>query len=259
MVSVFACFIAIRYQIRFSRSTILFSLVISFPLLFSIQEAFKRREKALEYLSSFKAAMQATLQSFYLVKKIKAADNAEIRNLLEDLSSSVLLYLECRNPDSVKLYEKFQDVFLFMFIHRSEISTSVNMRISRHLENAYTSVVYLVSLTTHGTMIVVRRISYIFINLFPIIQAPVLFEVFGRSFPIWVIYLISLLSSLLLIVFYTIQEQMENPFDQIGLDDIRLTEFKLTVTNLPLIENKDPEMENKLTNVDVEITKTLNE
>jgi hypothetical protein len=227
IISFLACVLTIRYNVKLGRSTVLYSLVISFPLYFSIQAAFKRREKALEYLSMFRAGMQVSEQAFYQAKKLSAEASLEIKNTLEGLSRDVMMYLSTGRPESPLLYNRFEEVFLFMQVHKSDISTSVNMRILRHLERTYQAMVYLVSLTNHRTMIAVRKISYCFIMLFPVIEAPALYSIFGKEGHEWITYLLSALSSFLLISFYTMQEQIENPFDRDGIDDIHLDDFLL--------------------------------
>jgi len=39
------------------------------------------------------------------------------------------------------------------------------------------------------------------------------------------IYILGLIHGFILILFYNVQEDTEDPFDQIGLDDIKLEEF----------------------------------
>jgi hypothetical protein len=39
---------------------------------------------------------------------------------------------------------------------------------------------------------------------------------------------LSAISTFILISLYNVQDQMENPFDQRGLDDIRLNDFRLS-------------------------------
>lgn len=64
IISQIAAFITIHYQIKFHLDLLLFSLVVVFPLHFSLQAAFKRRDRALEYFSLFKAGAMALHNSF---------------------------------------------------------------------------------------------------------------------------------------------------------------------------------------------------
>ena len=70
LIGLAACFFAIHYQIKIHQNMVLFGLIISFPLVFSLQSAFKRRERALEYLAVFKAGCLAVEESFRMSKKL---------------------------------------------------------------------------------------------------------------------------------------------------------------------------------------------
>ena len=41
----------------------------------------------------------------------------------------------------------------------------------------------------------------------------------------WIVYALSIIHGFILISLYNVQDHIENPFDQIGLDDIKLEEF----------------------------------
>ena len=41
----------------------------------------------------------------------------------------------------------------------------------------------------------------------------------------WVVYSLSMVTGFILISLYNVQDEMEHPFDQHGLDDIKLNEF----------------------------------
>jgi predicted membrane chloride channel (bestrophin family) len=59
----------------------------------------------------------------------------------------------------------------------------------------------------------------------PFIFTPTL--VFNLSnHPSWIIYALSVLHGFILISLYNLQDHIEDPFDQMGLDDIKLVEFK---------------------------------
>ena len=60
--------------------------------------------------------------------------------------------------------------------------------------------------------------------MFPFVFVPVI--VFHMTnVAEWIIYLLGLIHGFILISLYNVQEDMEDPFDQIGLDDIKLDEF----------------------------------
>src|SRR4029078_1406888 len=56
-VSIVSCYISIRFRLKIHNNMMLFGLIVSFPLVFALQSAFKRRDRALEYLSIFSSSL----------------------------------------------------------------------------------------------------------------------------------------------------------------------------------------------------------
>ena len=46
--------------------------------------------------------------------------------------------------------------------------------------------------------------------------------------PRWLIYLLNTINGFVLLSLYNLQELLEDPFDQVGLDDIKPEEFRFT-------------------------------
>src|SRR5688572_8767970 len=82
LISQVAAFLTIHYQIKFNIDVVLFGLAIAFPLAFSLQAAFKRREKALEYFGRFKAGTIALHYSFRISEDLSPEKQNEIQNTL---------------------------------------------------------------------------------------------------------------------------------------------------------------------------------
>lgn len=220
-----SCFLAIRYQIKVHNNMVLFGLIISFPLVFSLQSAFKRREKALEYLALFKAGLSAVKESFQISKKLTEPNREIIRQVIVRANLEFFTYLEKGIKKQHDVYQNFIQITDFMFAHKEEMSSKAMFRITRYMKDVYNSVSYLMTLKTHRTVNVVRVFSNIFICLFPILQAGLLVDNFGKDLPEFVIYLISVSSAIILGTLLQIQRQLEDPFDQDGFDDIKLEEF----------------------------------
>ena len=62
-------FIAYEFQVVYNIDLTLMSIAIIFPLVFTIRGAFRRREKALEHLSRFKASLK-TVENLFLNSKM---------------------------------------------------------------------------------------------------------------------------------------------------------------------------------------------
>ena len=58
IISIIVPIIAYRYNINYNVDLTLISIAIIFPLVFNIRGAFRRREKALEHLSLYRASLK---------------------------------------------------------------------------------------------------------------------------------------------------------------------------------------------------------
>ena len=219
-------FLVIRYQVKYNFDLTVISIAIVFPLVFTIRAAFRRREKGLEYLSRFKASMMIVHYSFQRNKKLDDEKKAFIKKVLVQISDSLVLHLSLHNHDQVDLKNNLNAVFEFIQNHKEEISTSEAMKIFRFLKDVHTAIESAVAIDTHRTPISLRAYCQVFIYFFPIIYTPALLHRLDNHSPDWVVYLLSMTTGFILISLYNVQDQMENPFDQHGLDDIRLSEFK---------------------------------
>jgi len=226
-VSVVSCYVTIRFQLKIHSNMMLFGLIVSFPLVFALQSAFKRRDKVLEYLSVFSSSLLSVSEAFKQTNKMSRHNRQTIQNIIESLESELFNYLKTGNDDPVKVLSSFSQVSSFIILDRDEIDDRLKFRIGRYMKDVYDSAHYLVSIKTHGTMVGTRMLSYIFVSIFPMIQAQFLLNTFGHSFPQWIIYVISLITSITLGALILIQQQLEDPFDQDGLDDIKFDNFSI--------------------------------
>jgi len=224
-----ACFLTIRFQFTLNHALALFSLVVAFPLIFSIQSAFKRRDRALEYLSRFKSGLMVTYHTFLQAKKLSEEDQMVILGIMNRATDELVQFLTQGKPDVKQVYDRFGEIFEFTDRHRKEISIRLILRITRYMRDVYEGLAYLVSFTVHRTMFAIRYFAYIFINTFAFVEAPLLYETLSQGTHVWLMYPLSALSAIILITLYNVQRQIENPFDNIGLDDIQLSNFKLNI------------------------------
>lgn len=228
LVSQVAVFLAITYHLRLSHNFILFGIIIVFPLHFSLQAAFKRREKALEYFSQFKAGAIAIHYSFVVSQNLPDDKKAEIRNLLKSMVATLVAQLEGYNAGYAAMQLKLNDVIAFADKYREEISKRNVLRIIRYMKDVAESSTFLISLVRHRTMYGIRFYATVFIILFPFVQAPIVLHYF-RDLPVWAIYASCGLGSLLLITLDNFQKLIEYPFDPRGIDNIVLRDFDLDI------------------------------
>ncbi len=228
-ISQLAAFLAIHFQIKFHLDLLLFSLCVVFPLHFSMQTAFKRRDRALEYFSLFKGSAMALYYSFWISEDLPVEKKQEANTMLNGLFAQLTSQLE--NRDS--LYKPFQlklnELFLFIEAHRKEISKRNTLRMVRYLKDVTDSSAYLIGLVGHRTMAGLRFYVIFFIVIFPMVQAPIVLYRLESIVPVWAIYIFLALTSLILVTLSNFQLMIEYPFDKKGMDNISIQDFSLDI------------------------------
>lgn len=219
-------FCVIHYQIQYNFDLTIISIAIIFPLVFTIRAAFRRREKALDQLSRFKAALQIVDYCFDRCKKLSPEKKPIAKEKLRKVSESMISYLAKEGNDQTELRSNMRSVFEFLQANQEEISGGESFKIIRFMRDVHNSVENTISIYTHNTPVSLRAYCQIFIYVFPFIYAPALLHRLDEGSPNWVVYALSLVTGFILISLYNVQDQMENPFDQFGLDDIKIMEFK---------------------------------
>src|SRR5688572_19775824 len=222
-----ATFIAIKYDIKFHADLLLFGLCVVFPLHFSLQAAFKRREKALEYFSLFKGGSLALNYTFQMSEDMADEKKEVIRLLLNDMGTSLINQLENKIPGYQLMQQKLNEVFSFMQANREEIPKRNALRMVRYIKDISESSAYLISLVSHRTMIGLRFYSIFFIVILPLAQAPLVLYRFDTLLPAWGIHLMLAFTTLALVTLNNFQVMIEYPFDPKGIDNVKVREFSL--------------------------------
>jgi hypothetical protein len=229
LISQLAGFLVIHYQIKYQFDFLLFGLAIGFPLAFSIQAAFRRRDRALEYFSIFKGGALAIHYSFSVSEDLLPEKKSEIRSILKSMCDQLILQLKQRIISYSSMQEAVDKIFEFIERNREALSNRNVLRVIRYIRDITESSTYLISLVRHRTMIGLRVYSIAFILIFPIVQAPILYYKLGDLIPVWGFHFLLALGSLLLITLSNFQKMIEYPFDSKGLDNIYLEDFKLDI------------------------------
>ena len=231
LLSLLVPYSAYNFEIIYNIDLTLISISIIFPLVFAIRGAFKRREKALEFLSLHRAAIKTI--SYYFINSAKLTDEAkkEINEILNDLSNSFLDHLSQSNYNTDKIDSKTALIYQFIEKHNEELSGGSKQKIFRFIKDVHVSQENLIAIHTHRTPISLKAYCLIFIYMFPVIYTPTIINKIGLENPMGLTYFVIILSEFILISLYNIQDQMEYPFDKDGLDDIKLDYFKVNRSN----------------------------
>lgn len=221
-----ATFVAMRFDLRFNYDLTLISIAIIFPLVFTIRAAFRRREKSLEYLSRMKSGLITVNYCFQNSGKITDEQKSEIKRVLIEVPKSVNAYLMKKQSED-KVIAMAKKVFEFIQLHRDEIGGGLSLKVFRFMKDVHQGIENLMAVNKHRTPISLRAYCLAFIYIFPFIYIPSFLHKINSDTPIYILYVVMAIKGFILISLYNVQDHMEHPFDQNGLDDIRLKDFEL--------------------------------
>ena len=224
-ISIAIPFVAYRFDIVYNIDLTLISIAIIFPLVFTIRGAFKRREKALQFLSGFRAGLQTVSILFQSSLKENEAKSQEASNVVLEVENELLAYLRSEKTSAETLDQKIQGLYDFLDENTALIRKSSLPRLVRFINEVSKNTDNLIGVHNHRTPISLKAYCLIFIYIFPLIYTPSIINKIGFDNPEWLTYFILILSEFILISLYNIQDQMEYPFDDNGLDDIKLNLF----------------------------------
>ena len=219
-------YIAYALNINFNVDLTLISIAMIFPLVFTIRGSFRRREKALEHLSQFRSALK-TVHYFILSSKDLPEENkSELLGVILEISEKVMGHLKSDTYTAKDLDEVIHKVYMFTSEKDAFIPKGVRDKVFRFMNDLHESIENLHAIHTHRTPISLKAYCKIFIYIFPLIYSPTIINNIGLETPQWITYFIVLVTEFILISLYNIQDQLEYPFDDHGLDDIKLDNFK---------------------------------
>lgn len=219
-------FLAYRFEIYFNVDLTLISIAMIFPLVFTIRGSFRRREKALQHLSQFRSALK-TVHYFILSNKEMSDEfKDELYNILIEISEKVMQHLKENETNTQNLDEITNKVYKFIMEKDEFIARRLKDKIFRFMNDLHESVENLHAINIHRTPISLKAYCKIFIYIFPLIYAPTIIHNIGLETPQWFTYFVVITTEFILISLYNIQDQLEYPFDDDGLDDIQLDNFK---------------------------------
>ncbi|TRX52363.1 hypothetical protein FNH22_21865 [Fulvivirga sp. M361] len=199
-------------------------IAIVFPVVFSIDSAYKRRERALALLADFKSHL---LSIFYASRDWVDSEGFEQEvkgQLLETYSS--LRSLFTANSDHMKdseqkIFDNISKLSQMLMGFRSlGLPSGELSRANQYISKLVVSIENLKVILHYRTPITLRAYSKVFIYTFPIIYGPY-FEYVAEQYSNGLQYMMPVMFSFILISLDNIQGHLENPFDQVGEDDIK--------------------------------------
>jgi hypothetical protein len=227
VISVLATYISIHYDLGYNVDLTLLSIAIIFPLVFNIRGAFKRREKALEHLSQFRTSLVTILHYIEMSGNLPPEDKSRLELAIHHISDGAINFLKNGGTDTAKVDEGFKELHDTILELNEFIPGKIKDRIFRFMNNMQEAFENVYAINSHRTPQALKAYCLVFIYIFPIIYAPNIVYNIGVEDVWWIEYSVVVITEFILISLYNIQDQMEYPFDEYGLDDIKLDNFKL--------------------------------
>ncbi len=219
-------YLCYRYNVEFDMELTLISIAIIFPLVFTIRGSFRRREKALEHLSEFRSTLKTFNYFLMSNANMSEEDKEEAKRLMIDLSNTLMAHLKSNETEAKGIDQCMNELYDFILAREEVIPTKSRERLFRIMKDLHETIENVHAINTHRTPISLKAYCLIFIYIFPLIYAPTIIHRVGPDKNHWITYFIVMVSQFILISLYNIQNQLEYPFDDEGMDDIKLDNFR---------------------------------
>lgn len=236
IVTVLACastYFCYQYNLMADFPVMLVSVAIVFPVVFSIDSAYKRRENALKHLADFRGHAIA----IFFGMKDWCTDNdhdlpARTKTLMEEMLKTIRVMFKTRRGNSSELEQEIYAMFSTLSSNINEfrgygVQSGEISRMNQYMSKMMIAFDNMKMVHHYRTPITLRAYSKVFIYIFPIIYGPY-FANTVKTYSQSLEYVMPVLYSFILVSLDNIQDHLEHPFDEVGEDDIRIDVSEFT-------------------------------
>jgi hypothetical protein len=218
--------VCLYFQLSIYIDFIIVGLTIFFPLTFLMRSAFRRRERAIQYLSLFKGSLQSVYYAFQGAK-IDAEKKNEFKNLATNISDKLLQYL-LDGTGETTVQELGHAVYHFTRNNKKSFKRAFSLKIFLFIFRLNESIEFLIATKRHRTPWGVHAVVLFSIYAFIIFYPASLLHDIGFTSSLWYVFMMTGVKGLLLISLYNVEALMEDPFNQKGPDGIRVNDFRFS-------------------------------
>jgi hypothetical protein len=202
---------------------------LGFPIGFSINSAYKRREVSLVAFSAIKAHALALYYAHrdWVSLTPELPHDDRVRPLIEKLLDAIHHDLSPQGRSELsqnRVYSLFSQLSeSIQQLRLSNLAATEVSRVNQYISKMMIDYEKLRNIAMYRTPISLRIYGWVFLNLFPIAFGPYFAELSATSehFP-GVGYFIAIFYTLVLVTLDNIQDKLEDPFDGVGVDDVNL-------------------------------------
>lgn len=205
----------------------LLGLAVVFPLVFSINSAYRMREDALQAFASLKGHAAGLFYAHRDWGQDGRENGLRIKVLIEELLAAMVSLLRsssarAREANNFRVFEIFSEFSESIeSLRTSRISADEISRANEYLKNIMVDFEKMSNIARYRTPISLRAFTRLFLNLFPILFGPHFAYIDYPDYPL-IGYVFAGLYAFVLVSLDNIQDHLENPFDGIGTDDLKL-------------------------------------
>jgi predicted membrane chloride channel (bestrophin family) len=214
-----------RYNFQADLPLTLVGIAIVFPVVFSIDSAYDRRERALVYLADLTAHMKALFMApcdwtIDIDKEYKAGFKADMVNVFSEVKAFFVNDLSDEESEKAisSAMDKLSDTS--QKLRDYDVPAGEMSRVNQYLSKILVDIENLKAIYHYRTPITLRAYSRVFIYSFPVLYGPY-FVFAAKNYSVGLEYMMPVLFSFILVSLDNIQAHLESPFDQVGEDDIK--------------------------------------
>ncbi|UCE85589.1 MAG: hypothetical protein JSU66_14830 [Deltaproteobacteria bacterium] len=229
--AVAATHLCLRFEVEAELPLTLIATAVIFPIVFSIGGAYKRRESALDAYGSMKA--HSRVLYFAARDWIEEPDPLLLKQVRERLLGLFVVVRELfQSPRDemeereARVYAAFAQLSVTVRSYRGAgLATGEVSRCNQYLSKVLVAFETMKHIYQYRTPRTLRAYSKLFIFLLPVVYGPY-FAAVARQYTHGLEYLMPILFTAILVSLDNIQDHLENPFDQVGADDIAINAEK---------------------------------
>lgn len=222
-----ATYLSRRFELVADLPIDLIGLAVVFPLVFSINSAYRMREDALQAFASLKGHAAALFFAHRDWPPEAGGSHVRAKKLIEELLEKMILHLRTHagmDPDAAQkgIFEIFSEFSRSIDrLRHAGIDPNEISRANEYLKSILVDFERMSNIARYRTPIALRAFTRVFLNLFPILFGPHFANIDYPDYPL-IGYVVAGLYAFVLVSLDNVQDHLENPFDGIGPDDLRL-------------------------------------
>jgi len=169
-----------------------------------------------------------TIYYFVASSSLSESDKNTLKNVLDAIGEKTLLHLRTHGEQIKDLDNEIDKVYGFILSKNGILPKNLKDKIFRYMNDLHEAIDNLNAIHVHRTPISLKAYCMVFIYIFPLIYTPTIIYNIGENYNHSAAYFVVIITEFILISLYNIQDHLEHPFDDRGLDDIKLEHFEIT-------------------------------